>query len=143
MPRLPDAAIVAEPTGLDVIVAHKGAIRWFCHTRGRAAHSSQPADGDNAIYKMAHVVVAIERYARDILATGPSHALCGPQTLNVGAIQGGTSINVVPERCRIEVEIRVPPGGDPQRARRELIEYLTREALRGGPLTRGPTLASR
>ena len=43
MPRLPDAAIVAEPTGLDVIVAHKGLIRWFCHTRGRAAHSSQPA----------------------------------------------------------------------------------------------------
>ena len=45
VPRLPDAAIVAEPTGLDVIVAHKGMIRWFCHTRGRAAHSSQPARG--------------------------------------------------------------------------------------------------
>ncbi|MGO9107673.1 MAG: M20 family metallopeptidase [Thermoguttaceae bacterium] len=126
-PRLPDAAIVAEPTGLDVIVAHKGIIRWFCHTRGRAAHSSEPARGDNAVFKMAQVVTAIERYAREVLAMRPGHALCGPYTLNVGTIQGGTSVNIVPERCTIEIEIRVPPGGDPQRARNELIEYLAGE----------------
>ncbi len=133
VPRLPDAAIVAEPTGLDVVVAHKGVIRWFCHTRGRAAHSSQPDRGENAVYKMAHVVTAIERYACDILATRPGHALCGPYTLNVGAIQGGTSVNIVPERCTIEIEIRVPPGGDPQRARSELIEYLAREIMPSPP----------
>ncbi len=129
LPRLPDAAIVAEPTGLDVIVAHKGVIRWFCHTRGRAAHSSQPARGDNAVYKMARVVAAIERYAREIFAARPGHALCGPYTLNVGTIQGGTSVNIVPQRCTIEVEIRVPPGGDPHHARSELIEYLARETV--------------
>ena len=127
--RLPDAAIVAEPTGLDVIVAHKGVIRWLCHTHGRAAHSSQPARGDNAIYKMARVVTAIERYAGETFATIPSHGLCGPYTLNVGMIQGGTSINIVPERCTIELEIRVPPGGDPRRARSELIEYLAKETV--------------
>ena len=129
--RCPDAAIVAEPTGLDVIVAHKGLIRWFCHTRGRAAHSSQPARGENAVYKMAHVVTAIERYARETLAARPSHALCGPYTLNVGVIQGGASVNIVPESCRIELEIRVPPGGDPHRARQELIEYLASEMGEG------------
>jgi acetylornithine deacetylase len=133
VPRFPDAAIVAEPTGLDVVVAHKGVIRWFCHTRGRAAHSSQPACGDNAVYKMAHVLTAIERYARETLATRPGHAHCGPYTLNVGAIWGGTSVNIVPERCRIEVEIRVPPGGDPDSARNELIEYLARETSDAWP----------
>jgi acetylornithine deacetylase len=133
VPRLPDAAIVAEPTGLDVIVAHKGVIRWFCHTRGRAAHSSQPALGDNAVYTMARIVTAIEHYAEEILAARAGHALCGPYTLNVGAIQGGTSVNIVPERCRIEMEIRVPPGGDPQHARKEVIEYLAREILPSPP----------
>jgi acetylornithine deacetylase/succinyl-diaminopimelate desuccinylase-like protein len=132
LPRLPDAAIVAEPTGLDVVVAHKGVIRWFCHARGRAAHSSQPAQGDNAVYRMARVVTAIERYAREVLATRPGHALCGPYTLNVGAIRGGTSVNIVPEQCTIEIEIRVPPGGDPQLARSELIEYLASIGEEGG-----------
>jgi acetylornithine deacetylase len=126
-PRLPDAAIVAEPTGLDVVVAHKGIIRWFCHTHGKAAHSSQPARGASAIYKMARAVTAIERYSQEVLAARPGHALCGPHTLNVGAIRGGTSVNIVPELCKIEMEIRVPPGGDPQQARSELIEYLQRE----------------
>ena len=102
-------------------------IRWFCHTRGRAVHSWQPAQGDNAIYKMAQVVTAIERYAKEIFAAQPGHALCGSYTLNVGAIQGGTSVNIVPEQCRIELEIRVPPGGDSQEARKELIEYVARE----------------
>jgi len=122
--RLPDAAIVAEPTGLEVIVAHKGVTRWFCHTGGIAAHSSQPTRGDNAVYKMAHVVTAIERYADEVFAALPSHALCGPYTLNVGTIRGGASINIVPERCTIEIEIRVPPGGDPRRAYHALIDYL-------------------
>ena len=48
IPRKPDAAIVVEPTGLNVVVAHKGVIRWKCHTRGQAAHSACPEAGDNA-----------------------------------------------------------------------------------------------
>ena len=47
--RRPDAGIVAEPTNLDIVVAHKGVARWRCHTHGRAAHSSRPEAGDNAI----------------------------------------------------------------------------------------------
>ncbi len=65
--------------------------------------------------------------------------LCGSYTLNVGAIQGGTSVNIVPEQCRIELEIRVPPGGDPQEARKELIEYLARETGRRFALTPCPS----
>ena len=148
-PSLPNAALVAEPTGLDVIVAHKGIIRWHCHAQGRAAHSSQPELGDNAIYRMARAVTAIQRYAREVLAAGPADALCGPATLNAGTIQGGSSINIVPQRCSIELEIRVPPGEDPQRARGDLIDYLRGQLTGDPPLQHdapymdGPALSDR
>src|SRR5271155_4848077 len=47
--RPPDAAVIAEPAGLDVVVAHKGATRWKLRTHGRACHSSDPTQGVNAI----------------------------------------------------------------------------------------------
>ncbi len=62
LPRPPDVAIVAEPTSLNVVVAHQGQVRWRCHTIGRAAHTSRPDAGVNAIYAMARIVQAIERY---------------------------------------------------------------------------------
>ena len=147
--RLPDASLVAEPTGLDVIVAHKGIIRWRCHAHGRAAHSSRPNQGDNAIYRMARAVGAIERYGQEVLAAGPAHLLCGPGTLNVGTIRGGSSINIVPERCGVEIEVRVPPGADPHQARGDLIEYLQRQLASDPPLEHdepymeGPALSDR
>ena len=61
-PRRPDLAIVAEPTDLNVVVAHQGMVRWRCHVTGRAAHSSRPDEGVNAIYAMCRVAEAIEDY---------------------------------------------------------------------------------
>jgi acetylornithine deacetylase len=120
----PDVAVVAEPTGLDVVVAHKGVLRWRCHTRGRAAHSSRPELGDNAIYKMGRLLQRIEAYQRDALGAIGSHPLCGPATLSVGMIHGGVSVNTVPDRCTIEIDRRLPPGEDPQGAWRHLVDYL-------------------
>jgi acetylornithine deacetylase len=145
--RRPDAAVVAEPTGLAVVVAHKGLIRWRCHAHGRAAHSSQPQWGDNAIYKMARALGVLERYQREVVGTLASHPLCGPATLSVGTIQGGVSVNTVPDRCTIEIDRRCPPGEDPQSARRHLIDYLDREAGLGAdlvhdwPSMQGPPLS--
>ncbi len=124
IPRPPDAAVVAEPTGLDVIVAHKGVVRWRCHTSGRAAHSAQPDAGQNAIYCMGRVLAGLERYQRDVVVGLASHPLCGPCTMNVGTIQGGSSVNIVPERCRIEIEVRFPPGTDADSVRGRLIDDL-------------------
>jgi acetylornithine deacetylase/succinyl-diaminopimelate desuccinylase family protein len=138
IPRIPDAVLVAEPTGLDVIVAHKGLIRWTCSTRGRAAHSSQPDRGDNAVYKMARLVTAVERYSKEVVPRFDAHPLCGGYTLNVGTIHGGTAINVVPDRCCVELEIRVPPGGDPESARDDLIRYLERQESIDFPIEHDP-----
>jgi len=123
LPR-PDLAVVAEPTGLQIVAAHKGVLRWRCHAPGRAAHSSRPELGENAIYRMARALGIMERFDAEVLAAGPVHRWCGRSTLSVGTIQGGASANMVPARCTIEVERRFPPGEDADRIQPALVDYL-------------------
>lgn len=110
--RRPDVGIIAEPTQLDVVVAHRGATRWKIRTTGRACHSSAPHEGVNAIYKMGHVLTALEEFAAKLPTMIPAHPLCGPATLSVGRITGGISVNTVPDSCEIEIDRRVIPGED-------------------------------
>ena len=104
-------AVVGEPTDLGIVVAHKGCARFRLTTRGRAAHSSVPHEGDNAIYQMAEVLRVIERDIGKELAS-LHHPLAGPATVVVATISGGSQINIVPEECAIEVDRRVIPGED-------------------------------
>ncbi len=128
LPRAPDACIVAEPTNLDVVVAHRGVVRWRCHTHGRAAHSSQPQLGENAIYAMGKLLALLERYQREVAPRLPAHPLCGPPTLSVGTIRGGLSVNTVPDHCTIELDRRLPPSEDPLAAQQHVIQYLAENA---------------
>ena len=123
-PTAPDVAIVAEPTELDIVVAHRGATRWKLKTSGRACHSSRPQEGVNAIYRMARVISLLEDYATKLPSSRPAHPLCGPATLSVGRIDGGSSVNVVPDFCTIEVDRRVIPGEDRLAVIDELADYL-------------------
>lgn len=118
-----DWAIVAEPTCLHIVHAHKGAVRWRISTAGRSCHSSRPDEGINAVYRMGAVVRAVEDYARQLQASR-SHPLLGPATLSVGRIHGGTSVNTVPDHCHIEVDRRLLPGEDPAQAQAELLAAL-------------------
>lgn len=124
LPSKPDAAIVAEPTELDVVVAHRGAVRFRIRTAGRACHSSDPTQGLNAIYRMARVVSALEEYAPKLSASREPHPLVGPPTLSVGRIYGGTSVNVVPDDCAIEVDRRLIPGDCAEDAVADIRSYL-------------------
>ncbi|MDA0282831.1 MAG: M20/M25/M40 family metallo-hydrolase, partial [Planctomycetota bacterium] len=108
--RKPDGAIIAEPTLLDVVIAHRGVTRFVITTGGRACHSSDPTQGVNAIYRMARLVSCLEEYAAELPGRSPAHPLCGPATLSVGLISGGASVNVVPDECSIEVDRRLTPG---------------------------------
>lgn len=121
----PDVAIVAEPTSLDIVVAHRGATRWKIHTAGRACHSSRPFEGVNAIYRMARVVACLEEYAKWLPNSRPAHPLCGPATLSVGLISGGSSVNVVPDFCTIEIDRRTIPGEERQSVIDEIVSYLS------------------
>lgn len=116
-------AVVAEPTGLQVVVAHKGLARWRVRTRGRSCHSARPADGVNAVYRMAPVLAALEEYAT-VLGAGSPHPLLGGPTLSVGVIRGGTSVNTVPGSCEIEIDRRLLPGEHPASAAEHCSRYL-------------------
>lgn len=122
--RKPDLAIAAEPTDLDVVVAHRGASRWKIRTRGRACHSSEPSNGVNAIYKMAPVLAALQEYSALVGTRFKPHPLCGAATLSVGRIDGGVSVNTVPDECTIEIDRRVLPGEDGWDAIRDVEQFL-------------------
>jgi acetylornithine deacetylase/succinyl-diaminopimelate desuccinylase-like protein len=128
LPKPPDLCVVAEPTELHIIVAHRGAIRWKLSTVGRACHSSRPHDGINAIYRMAEVLLCLERYADELPRMAPAHPLCGTATLSVGRIMGGISVNTVPDECHVEIDRRVVPGEDPRQVIPHVTTYL-RERL--------------
>jgi acetylornithine deacetylase len=104
-----DLAVVAEPSGLDLVHCHKGALRWKIRTRGVACHSSTPDLGVNAIYLMGRIVGHLAEYA-GLLRQSPPDPILGPPTLSVGRVEGGQSVNVVPDWCEIEVDRRLIPG---------------------------------
>jgi acetylornithine deacetylase len=124
LPAAPDLAVVMEPTDLDIVVAHRGAVRWKLRTRGVACHSSRPHEGVNAIYKMSRVLAALERYADELPRMVPPHPLCGTATLSVGRIEGGISVNTVPDECVIEIDRRVIPGENPAEVIPHVERYL-------------------
>lgn len=119
-----DYAVVAEPTLLNIVTAHKGVVRWVAETTGRACHSSRPENGVNAVYRMARVVAAIDRYAAELRARSP-HPTLGPRTTSVGRIAGGVSPNTVPDVCRIDIDRRLLPGETAAAAAADLTAFLT------------------
>lgn len=104
-----DECVVLEPTDLRVVHAHKGACWFTVATRGRAAHGSDPARGDNAIRKMPAVWNVLDEATAAAAETRCDPAL-GRPTVSVGTIRGGTGTNVVPDRCEIQVDRRLMPG---------------------------------
>ncbi len=102
-----DEALVMEPTELQIVHAHKGTLWFELEIRGRAAHGSQPEKGVSAIHgAMRAIEMLMQQTAADQKKTNP---LLGPPTVNIGVIRGGTSINIVPERCVMEIDRRTLP----------------------------------
>ncbi|MCP5112970.1 MAG: M20 family metallopeptidase, partial [bacterium] len=101
-------AVVSEPTGMRAVIASKGCVRWRILCKGKAAHSSKPHLGVNAITHMARVVSALEADTARLAAF--SHPLVGSPTCSIGLIRGGTQVNVVADQCAIELDRRLIPG---------------------------------
>jgi succinyl-diaminopimelate desuccinylase len=118
-----EGAVVGEPTGLDLIAAHKGVLRWRMTATGVSAHSSAPERGVNAIGGMAALIRAIEDRLLPKLAAR-RHPLLGSPTLSIGRIAGGTEVNVVPERCTIDLDRRLLPGESWADVQAELVALL-------------------
>jgi succinyl-diaminopimelate desuccinylase len=104
-----DFAITGEPTNLHIGVEAKGVLALLIEVHGRAAHSSTPWLGDNAVLKAIDVFRAIE----SLPFTRESSEVFDRPSINLGRIEGGDAINKVPDECRMSVDVRFLPGQDP------------------------------
>ncbi len=104
-----DFAITGEPTNLHIGVQAKGVLAMRIVVHGRAAHSSTPWLGDNAVLKAVDVFRAIESlpFSRE------SSEMFDRPSINLGRIQGGDALNKVPDWCEMAVDVRYLPGQDP------------------------------
>lgn len=118
-------AVVGEPTAMQVVRATKGSLWATLQTTGKAAHSSQPERGENAILKLTRALDTLDCHLGRALAQFV-HPVLGRSTLNVGVIRGGSRPNIVPDCAEAEIDIRITPelaaAGGALRLLRELIE---------------------
>ena len=118
-----DGAVVGEPTGLQIVVAHKGCVRFRVTAKGRAAHSSKPDQGSNAIYILSDVIQHL-RAGLFRTAEQRTHDRVGSPTWSVGVIKGGVSVNIVPDSCSIDIDYRSLPGETAESVLAEVDEAL-------------------
>ena len=135
-PSLPRDVIIGEPTSLRVVRLHKGMIRLQLAFRGRAAHSGYPHLGRNAIEPAARAIGALARLRVAMEAERPPHGEHFPEVpyaaLNVGLVSGGSAVNVIPDRCMVQVGIRLLPEMEAE-AMTERVRLAVAEALPGEP----------
>lgn len=120
-----DAAIVPEPTELNVAIAHKGFVGFEIETAGRAAHGSRPERGVDAIARMGPVLVQLSALAERLQREQP-HRLLGPASVHASLIEGGQEYSSYPERCLLTGEWRTLPGQSPSVVEGELRALLAR-----------------
>lgn len=123
------AAIVGEPTELQIVTAHKGVIRFYVEVEGVAGHSSEPERAVNAIEQMTAVIRYVKEEAVR-LRTELVHPMVGSPACSVTQIHGGRSPNVIPDRCQITIDRRTIPGEEPMAVwasiRDDLLELAAR-----------------
>ena len=130
--RLPDlcapplGCIVGEPSDLQPVLSHKGKQAMELRIKGRAAHSSQPDLGVNAIYPAAEILLFIRDLAARLEAAGPFDPRFQPphSTVVAGVVQGGAAVNIIPDQCVIQMEVRSVPGQSPQAITAQVLDRL-------------------
>jgi acetylornithine deacetylase len=102
-------ALVGEPTSMQVVHVTKGSLWATLRATGKAAHSSQPERGENAILKLTRSLDQLDHHLGGQLATF-IHPVLGRSTMNVGMIRGGARPNIVPDLAEAEIDIRITPA---------------------------------
>lgn len=95
-----DNMIVSEPTSLQPVVGHKGVWRFSLETFGRAAHSSMPEQGENAVDKMVEALAFVREKVQPPFESDPGN------TLSVTMVHGGSTVNIIPDYCRADFDAR-------------------------------------
>ena len=129
LPVKPRLCIVGEPTGMKVVAGHKAKRNFSCTVHGKECHSAL-AEGVNAIEAAAEMIAHIKGMQREIRKNGPFDPAYEPPytTLHTGVIEGGRALNIVPNHCRFEFEIRALPHHDADALTDRITSYA-RESL--------------
>jgi acetylornithine deacetylase len=104
-----DAAIVTEPTAVQICLAHKGYLWIEVETKGRAAHGSRFEQGVDANMRMGRFLAGLDKLERDLRGR-PPHPLVGPPSLHAAMIQGGDGLSTYAASCKLQIERRTIPG---------------------------------
>lgn len=104
-----DFAIVGEPTSMNIVNVTKGSLWATLRSTGRAAHSSMPERGENAILKLMKALQSLDDQLNSELPSY-QHPVLGRSTHNIGVIRGGTRPNIVPDLAEAEIDIRITPS---------------------------------
>jgi acetylornithine deacetylase len=104
-----DAAIVTEPTNLDICLAHKGYVWIEVETIGKAAHGSRFTEGVDANMRMGRFLAELDKLERSLRA-GPAHPLVGPPSLHAAIVSGGSGLSTYAAACTLKIERRTIPG---------------------------------
>jgi acetylornithine deacetylase len=102
------SAILVEPTGLDVCIAHRGFVWLEITTHGRAEHGSLYDSGIDAIAQMGKVLQVMRELERDIYPR-KTHPLLGRASVHASLIEGGLGLSTYPDRCSLKIEHRLLP----------------------------------
>jgi acetylornithine deacetylase len=124
----PTGCIIGEPTGMQLVVAHKGKQSYRCVIRGHEAHSSLTPSGVNAVQIGCEIVTYLTNMARAFRDNGAfDDAYDVPYTtVHTGVIHGGTALNIVPRDCWFDFEFRHLPFDDPDELYAEVKAYAAR-----------------
>lgn len=122
----PALCVVGEPSGMQPILAHKGKLNLMVRVRGLPGHSSQPARGVNAVHAAAEAIAYVAQEARRFAAEGPFEEGFDPPhtTIHVGTMEGGTILNIIPERAQFHMEWRNIPADDLDREYGRLRDHV-------------------
>jgi len=141
--KMAEFVIVGEPTNLDVVYTHKGTAWLEIETQGKSVHASIPETGVNAIDRMLDALKILRERFPEICPVQCDSVL-GEATISTGRIRGGTKINVVPNRCYAEVDIRILPGQESMTAavadffQKQRIPAMVRSIKTSAPLYTSP-----
>jgi succinyl-diaminopimelate desuccinylase len=118
----PDMLCLGAPTSNALITTERGVMWVAVETTGKAAHAGAPETGDNAIARMLRLIARLQSDLFPCIAARRDGAACS--TVNLGQLRGGSNTNVVPSRCRLEIDRRLLPGETVDQAYAEIVETL-------------------
>ena len=111
---LPRNVVIGEPTSMRAVRTHKGHLKLQLIVLGTTAHSGYPHLGHNAIEPVARAIAGLSDLREQLAKERAGSSVNFPEVpfvaLNIGMINGGVAVNVVPDRCAVDIGIRVLPG---------------------------------